>query len=618
MNLDSKWIPGFLFALTMTISYLRPSPFMAQTTMDYEIVMDKENYKISPYIYGTNDWRFSAANALRHGGNRTTGYNWENNASNAGEDYFNNSDDYLAWMFGIPSELYDSTAIVWTHFQDIANKNGQYSLLTLPMAGYVAADKDGTVPENETAPSARWNKIEHRKGSALSTRPDLNDGTIYTDEAIHFMMNHYGDALSPTGVNAYEMDNEPGLWQSTHPRIHLEKTRVEELLSRSEALASTIKLMDPVAEVFGPALYGFNAYLSLQDAPDWKRDYESVYEWFISAYLDYMSKASAKAGHRLLDVLDLHWYPEPPGVYAGDTSRTASENRMQCVRSLWDSTYVEDSWIGKWFSPVAIIPHLKHSIKRYFPGTKLAITEYNYSGSNHISGGIAQIEALGTFGNEGVYLATNWYDVNRFIRAGFLMFLDYDGSGHSFGDVHVRASTQDVSKSSIFAAYESEHPARLHVILTNKSYDEDIKAKLHLRSPVPFYAVQRFALYHNDTNIVALPEERILSNLYEMVIPRLSAVHLVFYPSTNSLYPTLIERRIHLYPNPAKNQLHIFSEEEEIGDVRIFDMSGRPVFQKTIHKHAASLMSTNWPSGIYMAKIRLKHGVITRKFAIVQ
>ena len=52
---------------------------------------------ISPYIYGTNQLLTGGEGwtALRQGGNRLTGYNWENNASNAGSDYYQESDNYL-------------------------------------------------------------------------------------------------------------------------------------------------------------------------------------------------------------------------------------------------------------------------------------------------------------------------------------------------------------------------------------------------------------------------------------------------------------------------------------------------------------------------------------------
>ena len=39
---------------------------------------------------------------------------------------------------------------------------------------------------------------------------------------------------------------------------------------------------------------------------------------------------------------------------------------------------------------------------------KIAITEYNYGGNNHISGAIAQADVLGIFGREGVFAANFW------------------------------------------------------------------------------------------------------------------------------------------------------------------------------------------------------------------
>ena len=53
---------------------------------------------ISPYIYGINGTpsvNQLTATACRLGGNRTTGYNWENNFSNAGEDWHHYNDLYL-------------------------------------------------------------------------------------------------------------------------------------------------------------------------------------------------------------------------------------------------------------------------------------------------------------------------------------------------------------------------------------------------------------------------------------------------------------------------------------------------------------------------------------------
>lgn len=55
---------------------------------------------ISPYIYGANfpDWKGLELPFpfVRQGGNRMTAYNWETNASNAGNDYRNQNDGYMS------------------------------------------------------------------------------------------------------------------------------------------------------------------------------------------------------------------------------------------------------------------------------------------------------------------------------------------------------------------------------------------------------------------------------------------------------------------------------------------------------------------------------------------
>ena len=66
------------------------------------INLSGEKKEISPYIYGINydtkepdSIKGVTTTVARQGGNRFTGYNWETNHSNAGEDCKNNSDTYL-------------------------------------------------------------------------------------------------------------------------------------------------------------------------------------------------------------------------------------------------------------------------------------------------------------------------------------------------------------------------------------------------------------------------------------------------------------------------------------------------------------------------------------------
>jgi hypothetical protein len=210
--------------------------------------------------------------------------------------------------------------------------------------------------------------------------------------------------------------------------------------------------------------------VDLQTAPDANgRD-------FIDFFLDSMKAAEAAAGKRLLDVLDVHWYPEAQGdgKRIVDDGVTAGEvdARLQAPRSLWDSTYTETSWITQWSTkgPINLVPRLLEKISAHYPGTKLSISEYNYGAGGDISGGIAQADALGVFGREGVFAAANWpmSATNTFLLAGFAMFRNYDGNGAAFGDTSVPVNNGDIAKTSAYASVQSSARTNVVVVAINK------------------------------------------------------------------------------------------------------------------------------------------------------
>ena|GEM_PF-7063568 len=53
-----------------------------------------------------------------------------------------------------------------------------------------------------------------------------------------------------------------------------------------------------------------------------------------------------------------------------------------------------------------LLNQVNNSIRDQYPGTKMAITEYEYDRHDHYSAGLAQADALSVFGSQGLYLAT--------------------------------------------------------------------------------------------------------------------------------------------------------------------------------------------------------------------
>jgi len=515
------------------------SRVQADISVTYTIDTQQDVSPISPYIYGYNFEQVTAQNLTvrRMGGNRLTGYNWETNFSNAGSDWQHSSDEYMSSY--IPSAQRQTPGKVITDFVDANLAAGRASLITLQMAGYVAADKNGTVTESQVAPSTRWKDVIYKKTTPFCSpagSPDKTDNAVYMDELVNYLVTRYGSTSSTSGVRFYALDNEPALWSNTHPRILPLKPTCVELLNRSVALASAVKDVDPDAQICGPVLYGFAAFNTFQDAADWSTVKSGhSYSWFIDYYLDTMKQASTAQGRRLLDVLDLHWYPEAQGDGSRicDTqppySQANAEARMQAPRTLWDQGYYENSWIGTWFKwALPLLPKITQSINTYYPGTKMAFTEYNYGAGDHISGGIATADVLGIYGKYGVYLSTYWGSNRAYVNSAFSLFRNYDGANSTFGDTRVQTAMTDKVNSSIYGSTFLADRNKLHLVVLNKNYTQPINGSFSITAP-QFFTSARVWAFDNSSSAITerTPVSAITGNTFSYTIPPLTACHFV-------------------------------------------------------------------------------------------
>jgi hypothetical protein len=247
-----------------------------------------------------------------------------------------------------------------------------------------------------------------------------------------------------------------------------------------------------------------------------------------------MRKAEAVAGRRLLDVLDVHWYPEARGdhrIVDGDATTPAdAEARLQAPRSLWDASYRETSWIQQALPTfLPLLPRLKQSIAQHYPGTKLAITEYDYGGGNAISGGIAQADVLGVFGREGVYLATIWGigATDQYALAGFQLYRDYDGRRSTFGSTSVRATSGDVARASAYASIDGADASVLHLILLNKHASDTVAAQVEI-SGASYGRADVWGFDAASPRITARPAVATIAGpSFAYPVPPLTALHLV-------------------------------------------------------------------------------------------
>lgn len=601
----------------------------AQFDIKFNINTNQDKAPISPLIYGSNahsDDRDEHITSRRLGGNRMTGYNWETNFSHAGTDWNNQNDHYLPGYFKLPeaNNGWLMPNLVIKAFQDSSLAMDCYSLVTLPMAGYVAADKNGPVLTSEVAPSARFKIVKNKKGSAFNLNPDTSDDAIYVDECMNNLIATFGLSSTSNGIKGYSMDNEYALWQGTHPRIHPTKPTIAEVIQKSSDLAKTIKTMDPQADVFGPADYGFSSYYYLDNAPDWNNYKQD--SLFINSYLKGMKQASDAFGSRLLDVLDMHWYPEAKGknslgnfqrvtsVNAYSNDKGVAEARMQSPRTLWDPTYVENSWIGTSFSPCVYLTSLKKNIDKYYPGTKLAFTEFDYGGNDHISGGIATADVLGLFGKYGVYAAMHWESLDKYLSAAYKIYRNYDGHKSTFGDLNINASSTDYALSSIYASLKSKDLGEMHVIAMNKHYDESMQAVFEITSDTEY---SKIAIYKFDKDSYVINSVNeipvITGNKFTYTIPPLSVYHFVLQSEKIVPQNQSDEGKIGIYPNPGKDMFKIsLPDTEELISISVVDILGRVVYHNQDKPNSEFDMGHQSP-GVYFVSLETKNSMVTKK-----
>jgi hypothetical protein len=479
-------------------------------------------HTINPYIYGMNAFQLAqseqtAANLPinRWGGDATSRYNYKLDVTSSASDwYFENHTGTTG--------LQDTSEFNQQVQSDLAT--GTKTIGTVPVNGWVAKDGtscsfpkttypsqvgfdpyagacgDGLYPNGVSGcTSATGCDITGVSSTATSTAVDAT----WTSGWVTYLVSKFGTAANG-GVAVYDLDNEPSWWDAVHRDVHPAPFSYDEVTNNGIAHAAAIKAADPTAEVSGPVMDYWWAYFYS------KKDIESgwgsgpCYEpWsnpidrnahsgvpFIEYYLQQFAAYEKAHGTRLLDYLDLHTYFAPGNLAfstGGDTQ--TQEIRLNSTRVFWDPTYTDPNFPQPNYTTDAnytsncstplqapdVIPMMKKWVANDYPGTKLAITEYNWGGQESISGALAQADILGIFGREGLDIGTLWGAPDPTTQIpgliAFEIFRNYDGAKSTFGDQAILSTSADQGKLSIYGALRSKDNV-LTVVVINKTYGD--------------------------------------------------------------------------------------------------------------------------------------------------
>ena len=525
---------------------------VAQSGITIAVDVASNRHPINPNIYGvahatTGQLADLGSPLNRNGGNNTTRYNWQQNADNRGSD----------WYF---ESIGDSSATAGergdTFITNARAANAQ-AMLTIPLIDWVA--KVGS--NRSKLASFSIAKYGAQTGSDWQWMPDAGNGIRTTggnvtgndpadanvpsrsavqQQWVQHLVGRWGTNTNG-GLRYYILDNEPSLWHSTHRDVHPTGQTLDEIRNKIIDYASKIKAVDPSALVVGPEEWGWSGYLF----SGYDQQYGSTHGWsflpdranhgnqdYLPWLLNELHQNDVANARRLLDVFTVHYYPQG-GEFSDDVSSTMQLRRNRSTRSLWDPSYVDETWIS---DRVQLIPRMKNWVNSYYPGTATGITEYNWGAENHINGATTQADVYGIFGREGLDMAARWTTPASSTPTykAMKMYGNYDGSGSRFGDTSVAALAPNPDAVSAFAAQRSSD-GTVTIMLVAKVLSGSTAATVSLANFQPAGAAQVWQLTSANT-IARLSDISVGGNSFSVMLPAQS-VTLFVIPSGGGAVP---------------------------------------------------------------------------------
>ncbi|KAJ7085167.1 glycoside hydrolase family 44-domain-containing protein [Mycena belliarum] len=514
LTLAAPFAPGALVitAADSTFNFTLPA-------VQYASIVQQNSYPISPQVYGVN-FPTSAqyitdlgVTMSRWGGNAVTAYNPAGQFTNAGNDWFfenrvanpPDADAWLGWVEGAGSE----------------------SLLTIPALDWVAKDSTSySYPATVYPGQAKFDSFLPNAGNGLYPNgsyvtpvpPQTNAYTPWNSSMAKAWLK--GLAHKPTHVT---IDNEMEISSNTHQDMHPVLMSYDEELARVLEYAAMAKEALPGVKVAAPSSCSWWFYWTSSVGYTDNTAHNNID--FLPWFLTQMAAAEKAKGTRLLDYLDIHYYFQPDTSSNNDTAKAL---RLRMTRSLWDTTYVDESWIGQgvqqnhqWTpTMVSLIPRFRTLIDINYPGTKLSISEFSSTADTDITGGLVTADMLGIFGREKLDSATYWSTPDEMGPVGLAYWL-FRGFGTYFGanSAQVNLASPNPDTQGVYAATEG---GKLSLVIVNKNPDTPIAFDL-ANLPFGSYFMRHFGgeagIAKWQTNI------KVDSSTY-IVVPAYTAVFL--------------------------------------------------------------------------------------------
>jgi len=613
---------------------------IAQTSVRIDIDLTKVIKPVSPFIYGKNNvlpstFLNSGTTAeitkakeagirfvRQGGGNNSTKYNWRLKLSSH-PDWYNNV--YANDWDGAARNLIDKMP-------------GVQGMWSFQLLGKAAANTKNNFADWTYNQSQWWEGVNQNlagggqpntanpKGKALvEGNPDLYLMNWSADSTVGILDKWFGAkglGYNKNQFRYWSMDNEPEIWSGTHDDVMKTQCTAEEFMQLYFKVAKAARAKYPDIKLLGPV-----------PANEWQwynwsggSKINGIHHPWLEFFIKRIAEEEKASGIKLLDVLDIHFYP-------GESDAT---NSVQLHRVYFDRNYVYPgangvrTITGGWNTSITkeyILGRCSDWLTKYKGanhGVGLAVTETDIKSTDPKIVAVWYASTMGEFMKNGVGIFTPWgWKVGMWETLH--LFSRYNQENY------VQATSQN---ETLVSAYPTVNEAAdsMTVVLVNRS--QTAKSTVNLNFAGYLLQNRTYSMYslsglpanetfisHSNNKLVKTEVTAALNQITVELAPlSVNSIILKAAPTSAQTQVTDTKLKSKIYPNPATNEVKLSFSIPEKGKLLIELFQANGILMKTITNEIfdAGSHQFDWNTstllpGIYLIRFTSNNDIQTIK-----
>jgi len=631
------------FLRTSLILLVTASTVFSQTPVRIDIDLTKGEIPVSPLIYGKNnvlpgtflgtgttpDITIAKEAGVRFvrqsGGNNSTKYNWRNRLSSH-PDWYNNcyindwddaANNMFAKMPGVQGmwafQLLGKSASNTQHnFNDGAFNGSQW------WAGV-----------NQNLAGGGQPNIANPTGKALvEGNPNLYLMDWPADSTVGILDKWFGPkglGYDKNSIRYWDMDNEPEIWSGTHDDVMPTQCTAEEFMQKYFKVAKAARAKYPDIKLVGPVPANEWQWFNYSGG---SKENGISYSW-LEFFIKRIAEEEKASGIRLLDVIDLHYYPGSTDaatclqfhrVFFDRSYVYPEANGVHAVTGGWDNSITKEYVLGRcadWLTKYMGANH----------GVTLGVTETGMASTNANVQALWYASTMGEFMRNGVEIFTPW-SWNVGMWEALHLFSRYNKGNY------VQATSQN---ETLISAYPTinETTDSMTVALVNRSLTMTQTVNLNFAGYIladgtySMYSLSKLGTTETFVSHIknALVKSNVtaVSNIVTIDLPPLSVNSIILKGLNTAVIPVIKKNsfKASVYPNPANEMVHLSFSLPERSKLRIDLINPNGQVLKTISNrvYESGTQTTEFnlkgiASGIYWIRLASESDSQTMKLVV--